>query len=68
VRVTGNFLIEAAIVIVTLGIWALFAWGVSFLVTYVTGYEIGFLRTAGGLILLSVVGSALFGNLKGSTD
>lgn len=53
---------------VIIGIWALFVWGVSFLIGYVTGYDLGFLRTAGAMFLLSVLSGLLLGNLKDSAN
>lgn len=46
---------------IVLGFYALIAWGVSVLVSFVFGIDFGFWKAAASLILLSIAGSLVFG-------
>jgi uncharacterized membrane protein len=50
------------------GVYALFAWCVSVLVSYVFGVDFGFWKTVAALLLLSLVSGMTFGRIARNND
>ncbi|GGF88154.1 hypothetical protein [Paenibacillus abyssi] len=55
-----------AAVLVSLGLYALIAWGVSVLIAFVFDYDIGFWRTVAAMFLVSSASNLVFSGIKRS--
>lgn len=65
---TKGAFIGFLVVCIAFGIYALIAWGVSVLVSYVFGIDFGFWKSAASLILLSIFASYFRSSNGSSAD